>query len=107
MSIQSNLFIMNNRKLPSVPLIYPISCRRTPYRPLAVGVAQHFRLAILEYNPPCIVIEAYKCFDAYSLSGTRLVHNIIVLYLFLHHVYICNGLLVNDVVQDKELLYMY
>ena len=42
------------------------------YRPLAVGVAQHFRSAILEYNPPCIVIEVYECFDAYSLSGLQM-----------------------------------
>ena len=41
-------------------------------RPLAVGVAQHFRSAILEYNLPCIVIEAYECFDAYSLSGLQM-----------------------------------
>ena len=42
------------------------------YRPLAVGVTQHFRSAMLEYNLPCIVIEAYECFDAYSLSGLQM-----------------------------------
>ena len=42
------------------------------YRPLAVGVAQHFQSAILEYNLPCIVIEAYECFDAYLLSGLQM-----------------------------------
>ena len=50
------------------------------YRPLAVGVAQHFRSAILEYNLPCIVIEAYECFDAYSLSGLQMYITQAVLY---------------------------
>ena len=47
-------------------------CSYLLYRPLAVGVAQHFWSAILEYNLPCIVNEAYECFDAYSLFGLQM-----------------------------------
>ena len=60
------------------------TCTNVPQlnnRPLAVGVAQHLRLAILEYNPPCIVIEAYKCFDAYfKISGLQMHNYIIPIY---------------------------
>ena len=56
----------NNRYMIHINIILPL------YRPLAVGVAQHFRSAILEYNSPCIVIEAYECFDAYSLCGLQM-----------------------------------